>query len=116
MSAPPFSVAETLREPTIGPVVTVRGAANLGISFMAVSSRIKPDGRNGRTNGGVRPLRPFAGMTRIRFKGFGLSPSQPRSGRPSSKANVVRVARSVNFLSKHDFYAAWRRGAIPQGP
>jgi hypothetical protein len=27
-----------LREPAIGPVVTVRGAANLGISFMAVSS------------------------------------------------------------------------------
>jgi hypothetical protein len=27
---------------------------------------------------------PFAGMTRIRFKGFGLWPSQPRSGRPSS--------------------------------
>jgi hypothetical protein len=28
-------------------VVTVRGAANLGISFMAVSSRIKSDGRTG---------------------------------------------------------------------
>jgi hypothetical protein len=25
---------------------------------------------------------PFAGMTRIRFKGFGLSPSQPRFGTP----------------------------------
>ena len=25
---------------------------------------------------------PFAGMTRIRFKGFGLSPSQPRFGAP----------------------------------
>src|SRR5580692_2314001 len=71
---------------------------------------------NGRTNGGMRPLRPFAGMTRIRFKGFGLSPSQPRSGRPSSKANVVRAARSVNSLSKQDFYADWRRGAVPQGP
>ena len=35
-------------------------------------------------------------MTRIRFKGFGLSPSQPRSGRPSSKVNVVLAARSVN--------------------
>src|ERR1700677_4447786 len=76
---------------------------------MAVSSHIKPDGGNGRTNGGVWPLRPFAGMTRIRFKGFGLSPSQPRSGRPSSKANVVRAARSVNSLSMQDFYAAWRR-------
>ncbi len=31
---------------------------------------------------------PFAGMTRIRFKGFGSSPSQPRSGRPSSVTNL----------------------------
>ena len=30
----------------------------------------------------MQPLRPFAGMTRIRFKGFGVSPSQPRSGTP----------------------------------
>ena len=39
---------------------------------------------------------PFAGMTRIRFKGFGWSPSQPRLGRPSSKFNVGLAARAVN--------------------
>jgi len=85
-----------LREPVIGPVVTVRGAANLGISFMAVSSRTSPTTGTGGPNRGARPLRPFAGMTRIRFKGFGLSPSQPHSGRPSSKINVVLAAQPVN--------------------
>ena len=51
---------------------------------------------SGGPNRKSRPLRPFAGMTRIRFKGFGSSPSQPRSGRPSSTINVVPAARTVN--------------------
>ncbi len=45
---------------------------------------------------------PFAGMTRIRFKGFGSSPSQPRSGRPSSNINVVLAARTVNSVRAID--------------
>ncbi len=54
----------------------------------------------GRTNGenrGWRPLRPFAGMTRIRFKGFGVSPSQPRYGTPLEQTwNLSLESRSVN--------------------
>ncbi len=42
---------------------------------------------------GGRP-RPFAGMTRIRFKGFGVSPSQPRSGRPSCEALNLGLANA----------------------
>jgi len=35
-----------LRDPAIGPVVTLCGAANLGISFIAVSSSASYDGGN----------------------------------------------------------------------
>ena len=46
----------------------------------------------------MRPLRPFAGMTRIRFKGFGVSPSQPRSGTPLEQAEYLGpTASDVKF-------------------
>ena len=50
----------------------------------------------GGPNSELGRFSPFAGMTRIRFKGFGFSPSQPRSGHPSSDMNVVLAARAVN--------------------
>src|ERR1700722_9063160 len=88
----------------MGPVVTVCGAANLGISFMAVSSRtIRRE--DGRAKGRMRPLGPFAGMTRIRFKGFGLSPSQPRVGTPlehnecGPHGSVCQLARKRGWLA-----------------
>ena len=46
---------------------------------------------------GQRPLRPFAGMTRIRFKGFGVSPSQPRFGTPLEHPANLDPAPPVNL-------------------
>ena len=46
MSGRPLGAAYALREPVIGPVVTLCGAANLVISFMAVSSSMSSDGGN----------------------------------------------------------------------
>ena len=110
MSARAPSAAYTLRDPAIGPVVTVRGAANLGISFMAVSSRISPTAGTSGPKLEGRPLRPFAGMTRIRFKGFGLKPSQPRLGHPSSTNNVVLADWAVNRGCRNRLAA----GVLPQ--
>ena len=62
---------------------------------------MSPTAGTGGPNGGSRPLRPFAGMTRIRFKGFGVSPSQPHLGTPlEHTANLDPAPRSVNTLSK----------------
>ena len=109
--------------PQSAPVVTVRGAANLGISFMAVSSRIKSDGRNhGRTNGRGygRCTITFAGMTRIRFKGFlACRRLQPRSGRPSSKIECGPSGSVCQLsLRSEDFLWSDSRGrtAVSQGP
>jgi hypothetical protein len=82
--------------------VTLCGAANfvlLGISFMghllAALSKAST-AKTGDHEIGRRPLRPFAGMTRIRFKGFGFPPSQPRSGRPSSKRQLWPRQRGLS--------------------
>jgi hypothetical protein len=82
-------------------VVTVRGAANfveLAISFMGPSPHAPGvTTKDGDLKDHKRPLRPFAGMTRIRFKGFGFSPSQPRSGRPSSKTRTWLLENSASI-------------------
>src|SRR5579871_2118012 len=90
----------------MGPVVTLCGAANLGISLMARLLEHKARRRELADQGESRPLRPFAGMTRIRFKGFGFAPSQSRSGTPLEQNRIWTRRRLLSTYGSATM--AWR--------